>query len=43
MNRSNYVLLASLFIAQVFAQTPTPITLEEAIALSLKNGKEIKK
>ena len=43
MNRSNYVLLASLFIAQVFAQTPTPITLEVAIALSLKNGKEIKK
>lgn len=43
MNRSNYVLLASLFIVQVFAQTPTPITLEEAIALSLKNGKEIKK
>lgn len=43
MNRSNYVLLASLFVCQVFAQTPTPLTLEQAIALSLKNGKEIKK
>lgn len=43
MNRSNYVLLASLFICQAFAQTPTTLTLEQAIALSLQNGKEIKK
>ena len=45
MNKSNYVLLASLFICQAFAQTSTqtPITLEQAITLSLKNGKEIKK
>ncbi|MBB1138115.1 TolC family protein [Myroides sp. WP-1] len=45
MNRSNYALLASLFVCQVFAQapTPTPLTLDQAIALSLQNGKEIKK
>jgi len=45
MNKSNFILLASLFVCQAFAQTPTPtaLTLEQAIALSLKNGKEIKK
>lgn len=43
MNKSNYVLLASLLFCQAFAQTPTTLTLEQAIALSLKNGKEIKK
>lgn len=45
MNRSNYLVLASLFVCQAFAQTPTPtsLTLEQALALSLKNGKEIKK
>ncbi|MDM1381993.1 TolC family protein [Myroides marinus] len=45
MNRSNYILLASLFICQAFAQTPSSkaLTLDQAIELSLKNGKEIKK
>ena len=45
MTKSNYALLASLFFCQAFAQTPTPkpLTLEQAIILSLQNGKEIKK
>lgn len=45
MNKSNYLLLTSLFICQAFAQTPVhkALSIEQAIALSLQNGKEIKK
>lgn len=45
MSKSNYILLASLFAFSVFAQDPhkKPLTLDEAIGLSMQNGKEIKK
>lgn len=45
MSKNNYILLASLFVCSVFAQEPikNSLTINQAIALSLKNGKEIKK
>ncbi|WP_413512366.1 TolC family protein [Myroides odoratus] len=45
MNKSNYLLLASFVICQTFAQTPVhkALSIEQAITLSLQNGKEIKK